>query len=122
MVTDFGIARAVSEGTDTRLTTTGIAIGTPAYMSPEQCAGERGIDGRSDLYSLGVVGYQMLAGDLPFDAPNTPAMFVKHLTEKPRPLNPLLNVPRDLERARHALPREESRRQVHDRRASSWMR
>ncbi|HEY5086224.1 MAG TPA: protein kinase, partial [Gemmatimonadaceae bacterium] len=87
MVTDFGIARAVSEGNDTRLTTTGLAIGTPAYMSPEQCAGDRGVDGRSDIYSLGVVGYQMLSGDLPFVASNTPGMFVKHLTEQPRPLS-----------------------------------
>ncbi|HEY8311724.1 MAG TPA: serine/threonine-protein kinase, partial [Gemmatimonadaceae bacterium] len=87
LVTDFGIARAVSEGNDTRLTTTGLAIGTPAYMSPEQCAGDRGVDGRSDIYSLGVVGYQMLSGDLPFVASNTPGMFVKHLTEQPRPIN-----------------------------------
>lgn len=96
MVTDFGIARAVSEGTDTRLTTTGLAIGTPAYMSPEQCAGDRGVDGRSDLYSLGVLGYQMLSGDLPFAAANTPAMFVKHLTEQPRPLTERCAAPADL--------------------------
>lgn len=96
MVTDFGIARAVSEGTDTRLTTTGLAIGTPAYMSPEQCAGDRGADGRSDLYSLGVVGYQMISGDLPFIAANTPAMFVQHLTARPRPLTQLRSVPADL--------------------------
>ncbi|MGI8766967.1 MAG: protein kinase domain-containing protein [Gemmatimonadaceae bacterium] len=97
MVTDFGIARAVSEGTDTRLTTTGLAIGTPAYMSPEQCAGDRGVDGRSDLYSLGVLGYQMLSGDLPFAAANTPAMFVKHLTERPRPLTDRCAAPADLD-------------------------
>lgn len=96
MVTDFGIARAVSEGTDTRLTTTGLAIGTPAYMSPEQCAGDRGVDGRSDIYSLGIVGYQMLSGDLPFLASNTPAMFVKHLTEQPRPITERAPVPEDL--------------------------
>ena len=68
MVTDFGIARAIQEGADSRLTATGVAIGTPAYMSPEQAAGDREIDGRSDLYALGVVGYQMLAGRLPFQA------------------------------------------------------
>jgi len=77
MVTDFGIARAVTEG-DSRLTATGIAIGTPTYMSPEQAAGERTIDGRSDLYSLGVLGYQMLTGEPPFTANSTPAILVKH--------------------------------------------
>jgi len=96
MVTDFGIARAVSETTDTRLTTTGLAIGTPAYMSPEQCAGDRDLDGRSDLYSLGVVAYQMLSGDLPFAASNTPAMFVKHISEQPRPIAERCAVPPDL--------------------------
>jgi serine/threonine-protein kinase len=97
MVTDFGIARAVSEGNDTRLTTTGLAIGTPAYMSPEQCAGDRSVDGRSDIYSLGIVGYQMLSGDLPFSASNTPGMFVKHLTEQPKPIGErVAGVPADL--------------------------
>ncbi len=86
MVTDFGIARAISEGGDARLTATGIAIGTPAYMSPEQSAGDKEIDGRSDLYSLGVVAYQMLAGELPFIASSTPAMLVKHLSERPTPV------------------------------------
>jgi len=83
MVTDFGIARAVSEGSDSRLTATGMAIGTPAYMSPEQSMGEREIDGRADLYALGVVGYQMLAGELPFNAPSTPALLVKQISERP---------------------------------------
>ena len=84
MVTDFGIARA-AEG-DQRLTVTGIAVGTPAYMSPEQAMGEREVDGRADIYALGVVGYQMLAGELPFQATNTPAMLMKHLSERPRAL------------------------------------
>jgi len=86
MVTDFGIARALTDKNDSRLTATGMAIGTPAYMSPEQSAGEADIDGRSDLYSLGVVGYQMACGDLPFNAPNTPSMLVKHLSERPVPV------------------------------------
>src|SRR5690348_3811740 len=60
LVTDFGIARAIEAST--RLTVTGIAVGTPAYMSPEQAIGDREIDGRSDVYSLGVLGYQMLTG------------------------------------------------------------
>ncbi|MEP6991143.1 MAG: protein kinase, partial [bacterium] len=84
MVTDFGIARA-AQG-DTRLTVTGVAIGTPAYMSPEQALGERELDGRSDIYSLGVIGYRLLSGETPFKASNTPAMLVKHVSEAPRPL------------------------------------
>jgi serine/threonine protein kinase len=87
MVTDFGIARAAAG--ESRLTLTGVAIGTPAYMSPEQALGERELDGRSDIYSLGVIGYQMLAGETPFRASNTPAMLVKHVSEAPRPLHAL---------------------------------
>jgi len=86
MVTDFGIARAVQEGQEARLTATGVAIGTPAFMSPEQAAGDREIDGRSDLYSLGVVAYQMLTGDLPFSAGSTASMLMKHLTERAAPV------------------------------------
>src|SRR5215831_10139728 len=84
MVTDFGIARA--KVGETRITATGVAVGTPAYMSPEQALGERDVDGRSDLYSLAVVGYHMLSGDTPFKAANTPAMLVKHVSERPRPI------------------------------------
>ncbi len=99
MVTDFGIARALTDKGDSRLTATGMAIGTPAYMSPEQSAGESDIDGRSDLYSLGVVGYQMACGDLPFNAPNTPSMLVKHLSERPVPVDQRrLDLPSDLSR------------------------
>ncbi|MFI5229412.1 MAG: protein kinase [Gemmatimonadales bacterium] len=95
MVTDFGIARAAAG--ETRLTVTGVAVGTPAYMSPEQAMGEREIDGRSDLYSLAVVGYHMLAGETPFKAANTPAMLVKHVSEQPRPIRQLRpEVPRYL--------------------------
>jgi protein kinase-like protein len=68
---------------------TGVAMGTPAYMSPEQALGEREIDGRSDIYSLGVVGYQMLAGEPPFTASNTPALLMKHVSEPPRPITQL---------------------------------
>jgi tRNA A-37 threonylcarbamoyl transferase component Bud32 len=99
MVTDFGIARAVSEGAEQKLTGTGIAIGTPAFMSPEQSAGDRDIDGRTDLYSLGIVAYQMLCGDLPFNATSTPALLVKHLSERPMPIEQRANVPPDLARA-----------------------
>jgi serine/threonine protein kinase len=97
LVTDFGIARA-AEG-DSRLTATGIAVGTPAYMSPEQAIGDRDIDGRSDVYSLGVVGYQMLTGELPFSANNTPSMLMKHINQVPRPIRELRpDIPAGLER------------------------
>jgi serine/threonine protein kinase len=100
MVTDFGIARAASEGEGGRLTATGMAIGTPAYMSPEQAAGDREIDGRSDLYSLGVVSYQMLVGEPPFVANSTPAMLVKHISERPTPVSQRRSdVPQDLARS-----------------------
>ena len=100
MVTDFGIARALTDSGDSRLTATGMAIGTPAYMSPEQSAGDRAIDGRSDLYSLGVVGYQMLCGQTPFVASNTPSMLVKHLSEKPIPVDERWpDLPQDISRA-----------------------
>jgi serine/threonine-protein kinase len=84
LVTDFGIARAIEAST--RLTVTGIAVGTPAYMSPEQAVGDREIDGRSDLYSLGVLGYQMLTGRLPFNAGNSMALLLKHVAEPPAPI------------------------------------
>ncbi len=87
LVTDFGIARAIAAGT--RLTVTGNAIGTPTYMSPEQAMGEREIDGRSDIYSLGVIGYQMLTGRVPFAAGNSMALLLKHVSERPRPISEL---------------------------------
>ena len=100
MVTDFGIARAMDSEGDSRLTATGMAIGTPAYMSPEQAAGEREIDGRSDLYSLGILGYQMLTGEPPFVASSTPAMLVKHISERPIPVEQRRSdVPPDLARS-----------------------
>ncbi|MDH3495685.1 MAG: protein kinase [Gemmatimonadota bacterium] len=81
MVTDFGIAKALSEASPGTLTGTGIAIGTPHYMSPEQAAGERDIDARSDLYALGVVAYEMATGELPFHAPTVPGILMKHISE-----------------------------------------
>ena len=84
LVADFGIARAV--GAEASITQTGMSIGTPAYMSPEQASGERGVDGRSDIYSLGCVLYELLAGEPPFTGPNPQAVIVRAMTENPRPI------------------------------------
>ena len=83
MVTDFGIAKALEVSSGTGLTGTGVAIGTPSYMSPEQAAAEGDIDARSDLYSLGVVAYEMITGELPFHAPTVPGILMKQITEPP---------------------------------------
>jgi serine/threonine-protein kinase len=97
MVTDFGIAKAVSQTSSATLTGVGVAIGTPQYMSPEQAAGEREIDGRSDLYSLGVVAYQMTSGQLPFNAPTVAGILMKQITEPAPVLHETLDgVPEDL--------------------------
>ena len=98
LVTDFGIARAATDSGETsRLTATGMAIGTPAYMSPEQASGDRDLDARSDLYSLGIVAYQMLCGEPPFVGGTTPALLVKHLAEAPVPIQQRrADVPPDL--------------------------
>jgi len=85
MVTDFGIAKALSSVSGATLTSAGVAIGTPSYMSPEQAAGEKEIDGRSDIYSLGVVSYQMATGELPFSAPSVAGILMKQITE-PAPM------------------------------------
>ena len=85
IVADFGIARALG-GANENLTSTGTIIGTPAYMSPEQASGDRAIDGRTDIYSLGCVLYEMLAGEPPFSAPTAQALIARVITETPRPL------------------------------------
>jgi len=82
VVTDFGIAKAVtSAGSEKSLTQTGSSVGTPAYMSPEQAAGTAELDGRSDVYSLACMLYEMLAGQLPFPAPSMQAMLVRHVMD-----------------------------------------
>ncbi len=81
MVTDFGIALAVSAAADDRLTQTGIAVGTPAYMSPEQAASERALDARSDVYSLGCVLYEMLAGEPPYTGSTAQVLIAKRLVD-----------------------------------------
>jgi hypothetical protein len=81
LVMDLGIAKAAAEDA-AELTGTGMIIGTPHYMSPEQASGERTIDQRSDLYSLGVVAFEMLTGKLPFEAPTVQGVIVKHISEE----------------------------------------
>jgi TolB-like protein/Flp pilus assembly protein TadD len=86
-LTDFGVARALAESrSGGRLTDTGLALGTPGYMSPEQAAGDRHIDARADVYALAVVGYEMLAGRPPFAGPTAQAVIAAHLTVTPKPL------------------------------------
>jgi serine/threonine-protein kinase len=82
LIADFGIARALAAGEqrDDRLTETGMTLGTPQYMSPEQAAGERTLDSRTDTYSLGCVLYEMLVGEPPFTGPNQQAILAKRLT------------------------------------------
>jgi eukaryotic-like serine/threonine-protein kinase len=81
LVADFGIALAVSAAGGSRLTETGLSLGTPHYMSPEQATGDRAIDGRSDIYSLGCVAYEMLAGQPPHTGPTAQAIIAKIITE-----------------------------------------
>ena len=87
VVADFGIARAISAAGGDRLTETGLAIGTPTYMSPEQAAGSGELDGRSDLYSLGCVLYEMLAGQPPFTGPTAQSILHQHLAADPPSLS-----------------------------------
>jgi serine/threonine protein kinase len=94
-LTDFGIAKATFA--DAQLTSTGQLMGTPAYMSPEQVLGRTDVDGRSDLYSLGVAAYEMLSGRLPFDAKNPMEGLTQRLTQQPPPLRAVApNVADDL--------------------------
>ena len=83
LVTDFGIAKAVTAAANENLTQTGSAVGTPAYMSPEQAAGESELDGRSDVYSLGCMVYEMLSGSAPFTGSTAQAVITKRFTETP---------------------------------------
>jgi hypothetical protein len=86
LVADFGIAKAVTEAGGERLTGTGISVGTPAYMSPEQASGTEHLDGRSDLYSLGCVLYEMLAGHPPFTGATAHELLARHATDPVPPL------------------------------------
>jgi len=109
LVADFGIARALGAGgaagagaptREQRLTETGMSVGTPAYMSPEQASGDREVDARSDIYSLGCVLYEMLAGEPPFTGPSAQAILLRKFTENPRPLRAIRDtVPEPIEQA-----------------------
>jgi hypothetical protein len=89
VVADFGIALAVQQAGGQRLTQTGLSLGTPQYMAPEQAMGDRHVDARADVYALGVVLYEMLAGEPPFTGPSAQAIVAKVITEAPRPLRTL---------------------------------
>jgi TolB-like protein/Tfp pilus assembly protein PilF len=89
LVMDFGIARAMTVAGDAQLTGIGLLVGTPAYMSPEQVDDEPGLDGRSDIYSLGCVLHEMLAGEPPFSGTSVQAILVRRLVERPQRLNTL---------------------------------
>jgi len=84
LVTDFGVAKALSEATGpTALTSVGVALGTPAYMAPEQASGDSHVDHRADIYAVGALGYEMLAGRPPFVAPTPQAVLAAHVTQAP---------------------------------------
>jgi serine/threonine protein kinase len=100
MVADFGIALAASKASGDRMTETGMSLGTPYYMSPEQAMGEREITARSDVYALGAVLYEMLTGDPPFTGSTAQAVVARVVTETPRPLLPQRHtIPRHIEAA-----------------------
>jgi len=91
---DFGIAKLLESGDRSVTTDVGVVMGTPHYMSPEQAAGELDIDGRSDLYSLGVLGYYMLSGALPFDGTSFETLAARHIAEGHTPLATIVsNIP-----------------------------
>jgi TolB-like protein/tRNA A-37 threonylcarbamoyl transferase component Bud32 len=89
VVTDFGVAKAVSAAGGEKLTTVGMAVGTPTYMAPEQAMGEVNVDHRADLYAVGVLGYEMLSGKPPFDGPTAQAILSAHVLEAPPNLREL---------------------------------
>ncbi len=84
MVMDFGVAKAVSDAGGEKLTTVGVAVGTPKYMSPEQATGASHLDQRSDVYSIGILGYELLTGDPPFSGKTTQAILAAHVIEPPK--------------------------------------
>ena len=109
VLADFGIALAISNAGGQRVTQTGLSLGTPQYMSPEQATGDRAIDARTDIYSLGAVTYEMLAGEPPHSGSSAQAIIARLMTEEPRPLSTVrrtvpAHVEMAVERALHKLP------------------
>jgi eukaryotic-like serine/threonine-protein kinase len=98
LVADFGVARAVSEVQE-KLTATGMVVGTPTYMSPEQASGDKAIDGRTDIFALACVLYEMLAGEPPFKGPTPQATLMRRFMGPPRPLRPMVQIPEHVEAA-----------------------
>ena len=86
LVTDFGVAKALDQARQSSITSTGLALGTPAYMAPEQAAADPHTDHRADIYALGVLGYEILAGRPPFTGPTAQAVVAAHMLQRPAPL------------------------------------
>jgi eukaryotic-like serine/threonine-protein kinase len=100
VVADFGIARGVAFNPAEALTVSGVALGTPEYMSPEQCGGMRELDARCDVYSLGCVAYEMLTGGPPFAGSTNEAILARHFKEIPRPITEIRpSIPDGVDRA-----------------------
>lgn len=112
MLMDFGIAKAIDAGGDHALTGTGVIIGTPRYMSPEQATGKQALTGATDQYSLAVVGYQMLSGRVPFEGDNVREVMARQLFDEPVPLSRLMpDIPPEVSSTIHrALRKDPARR------------
>jgi serine/threonine-protein kinase len=112
LLMDFGIAKAMDAAGDHSITATGVVVGTPKYMSPEQAMGKHGLDPRSDQYSLAVVGYQMVSGRVPFEGENVREVLAKQLLEEAVPLSRIVaDVPVELSRTIHqSLEKDPARR------------
>ncbi len=127
LVMDFGVAKAatVAAGKDVAvggtLTTLGLAIGTPVYMSPEQAAGQTQVDSRADLYAVGVVGYEMLSGQVPFSGPTPQAVLAAHVTKLAKPLGQLCaDARRHRSRQRSCAPSKKIRQPAGNRPKRCW--
>jgi serine/threonine-protein kinase len=98
LICDFGLARAIDQSATEPISSSGLILGTPAYMSPEQIMGADDIDGRCDIYALGCVLYEMLTGEVPFSGPTAQAIGARHLRERPRSIRVVRpEVPEQLE-------------------------